>query len=177
MVRRVVTGHDADGNAVVVSDEEVAALTATLLAGGEFHRLWGADETPVFPDDGAPSAYHSYFPPVGGYRFVMFTLAPGSRELPPDLDRAAARQDLDDKLPGLMDLMDPDEPGMHTTDTIDLGIVVSGELALELDNAARTVLRAGDTFVQNGTRHRWFNAGTEPVRVALFSAGAHRRSR
>ncbi|WP_235498292.1 cupin domain-containing protein [Frankia sp. R43] len=160
-----------------MSDEDVPPLTAALLAGGAFYRLWGADEAPTFPDDGAPAPHDAYFPPVGGYRFAMFMLAAGSRETPPDLDLQAAKHEMDQKLPGLTELMDPDEPGMHATDTVDLGIVVSGELALELDNAARTVLRAGDTFVQNGTRHRWLNAATEPVLVALFSTGSNRKER
>ena len=51
-VRRVVTGHDADGKAVFVSDTAVDAGDAGLLPGSEFHQLWGADELPRFPDDG-----------------------------------------------------------------------------------------------------------------------------
>ena len=48
-VRRVVTGHDSSGKAVVASDEEVDALTLALAPGAEFHRLWGANEAPTFP--------------------------------------------------------------------------------------------------------------------------------
>lgn len=44
-VRRVVTGQDASGKSVFVSDEEVEPVTLELLPGAEFHRLWGADET------------------------------------------------------------------------------------------------------------------------------------
>src|ERR1700691_590393 len=52
-IRRVATGHDKDGKAVFVSDEMVAPVTLALLPGSEFHRLWGADATVTFPDDGA----------------------------------------------------------------------------------------------------------------------------
>ena len=65
---------------------------------------------------------------------------------------------------------------MHTTDTIDFEVVLSGEVILELDDGAQTVLRPGDTVVPNGTRHRWDNRGAEPAVVALFLIGAHRAS-
>ena len=51
--RRVVTGHNAEGKAVFVSDEMVEPVTLALLPGTEFHKLWGSDETASFPDDGS----------------------------------------------------------------------------------------------------------------------------
>jgi quercetin dioxygenase-like cupin family protein len=48
---------------------------------------------------------------------------------------------------------------MHTTDTIDFEVVLSGEVTLELDDGVKKVLRSGDTMVQNGTRHRWGEPG------------------
>jgi hypothetical protein len=50
---------------------------------------------------------------------------------------------------------------MHTTDSIDYVMVVSGEVTLDLDDGEQTVLRAGDVVIQNGTRHAWRNHGTE----------------
>ena len=67
-----------------------------------------------------------------------------------------------------------DDPGMHTTDTVDFEVVISGEIVLELDDGAEKVLRAGDTNIQNGTRHRWHNRGSEPAVIATFIVGAHR---
>ena len=46
-----------------------------------------------------------------------------------------------------------DPPGMHTTDTIDYAYVASGEIWLELDDGAETLVRAGDFVTQDGTRH------------------------
>ena len=43
-VRRVVTGHDRSGKSVFVSDTEVEPVTASLLPGAEFHKLWGGDK-------------------------------------------------------------------------------------------------------------------------------------
>ena len=73
-VRRVVTGHDASGKSVFVSDEKVAPRVPVLLPGSEFTLLWGGDTTPQFPDDGSMPSWHTYFPPIGGFRFSMFTL-------------------------------------------------------------------------------------------------------
>ena len=77
------------------------------------------------------------------------------------------------KLPGLAQYLEPDTPGMHTTPTIDFEVVLSGQVVLELDEGASVTLRAGDTVVQNGTRHRWRNAGDIPAVVAVFICGAH----
>jgi mannose-6-phosphate isomerase-like protein (cupin superfamily) len=176
-VRRVVTGHDEKGKAVFASDEQVEAITLELMPGAEFHRLWGADQAPSFPDDGAPTAQPAYFPPVGGYRFGLFTVPPtpaAGAALPADVDLEQALAEIENKLPGLIAHVEPDNPGMHTTDTIDFEVVLSGEVVLELDDGAEKVLRPGDTVVQNGTRHRWSNRGAQPALLAVFITGAHR---
>jgi mannose-6-phosphate isomerase-like protein (cupin superfamily) len=170
----VVTGHDRDGKAVFASDQEVDPLTPALMPGWEIGRLWGADQAPTFPGDGGPTAQSSYFPPVGGYRFGLVTVPPATVSAPADLDLQAGLAEMEEMLPGLMGYVEPDNPGMHTTDTIDFEVVLSGELILELDDGVETVLRPGDTVVQNGTRHRWANRGTEPAVFAVFMVGAHR---
>jgi len=60
---------------------------------------------------------------------------------------------------------------------IDFEVVLSGEVILELDDGVEKVLGPGDTVVQNGTRHRWGNRGTEPAVVVVFLIGAHRASK
>ena len=62
---------------------------------------------------------------------------------------------------------------MHTTSTIDFEVVLSGEVVLKLHDGATVHLRPGDTVVQNGTRHRWSNPGTEPATLVVFLVGAH----
>jgi mannose-6-phosphate isomerase-like protein (cupin superfamily) len=173
LVRRVVTGHDAKGKAVIASDGQVEPATLAAMPGSEFHRLWGADTAPSFPDDGAPPSQPTYFPPVGGFRFGMFTI-PGHGTPPPQLDDIeAAMAEIEQKLPGMMTYMEPADPGMHTTDTIDFEVVLSGSCILELDDGAEVTLEAGDTVVQNGTRHRWKNPSSEPCHLAVFLVGAH----
>jgi mannose-6-phosphate isomerase-like protein (cupin superfamily) len=171
-VRRVVTGHDASGKSVFVSDEPVAPVIPMLMPSAEFHRLWGGDDTPKFPDDGAMPKHHSYFPPIGGFRFGMFSVPPDTTEPPANLDVHAGLDDMEAKLPGLLRYLDQSDPGMHATDTIDFEVVLEGTVVLELDDGAEITLRPGDTVVQNGTRHRWKNPGDTTARVALFICGA-----
>jgi mannose-6-phosphate isomerase-like protein (cupin superfamily) len=172
-VRRVVTGHDASGHSVFVSDETVSPDQPLLLPGAEFHQLWGGDTTPSFPDDGSKPSYTTYFPPVGGFRFGMLTLPAGeAAPMADDFDLAAAVADAEAKIPGLLGYMDPSDPGMHATDTIDFEVVLDGTMVLELDDGAEVTLRPGDTVVQNGTRHRWRNPGPGIARMAVFFCGA-----
>ena len=144
-----------------------------MLAGSEFYRLWGGDHAPRFPDDGAATPQPAYFPPVGGYRFGLFTLPPAGGSAS-EFDLAAGMAEVEAKLPGLLTYLEPDNPGMHTTNTIDFEVILSGEVVLELDDGAMTTLRPGDTVVQNGTRHRWSNPGAVPAVIAVFIVGAHR---
>ena len=173
-IRRVVTGHTPDGKATVASDTEVEGITITQLPGHEQHRLWGADEVPTFPDDGAPPPFPNHFPSVGGFRFGLFTVPPLSWIQRDQIDENLLVKEFEEKLPGLFKYMEPDNPGMHTTDTIDFEYVISGEVWLELDNGEEVHLKPGDTVVQNGTRHAWRNKGTEPCRMVVCLIGAHR---
>ena len=66
------------------------------------------------------------------------------------------------------------ESKMHHTDTIDFEYIISGEVWLDLDDGATVYLHAGDTVVQNGTRHRWRNEGAEPCRIVVFMVGTPR---
>jgi Cupin domain. len=174
--RRVVTGHDSAGKAIFVGDEQVAPVTLALLPGSEFHRIWGSDSVCNFPNDGSLPEGSSYFPPVGGFRFGFFTIPPdGGVGAPPDLDFAAALAEFDVKLPGMAEHLEPAEPGMHTTATIDYGVVLSGQAVLELDAGAKVTLNPGDSYIQNGTRHRWSNTGDVPAVLAVALVGAINR--
>ena len=62
---------------------------------------------------------------------------------------------------------------MHTTGTVDCGMIIAGEITLELDNGVTIKMKAGDTFVQNGTRHRWTNPSDAPATMCLVAIGAH----
>jgi mannose-6-phosphate isomerase-like protein (cupin superfamily) len=173
-MRCVVTGQDKDGTSVIVADNQVEPITVSLLPGTEFHQLWGSNTSPTLPTDGQMPERKGYFPPPGGYRFGFFTLGPDSVTLPADLDIMAALTEMGRNLPGLAEVMEPDHPGMHTTDTVDIDLVISGEVWLELDNGEEIELKAGDSVVQNGTRHAWHNRTTEPAVIFVTLLGAAR---
>lgn len=173
-IRRVVTGHDSDGKAVFLSDAEVEPFEPSLVPGSKWDILWQADSAPTFPRGGRPGAAPlEFFPPVGGFRFFISTTPPGqSASALADDALEAALAEYERHLPGLLGALESD--GAHTTDTVDMHLLLSGEVELELDEGARTVLHAGDVFVLNGTRHRWTVHGAQPAVVATFMAGAKR---
>jgi mannose-6-phosphate isomerase-like protein (cupin superfamily) len=176
-VRRVVTGRNDAGKSIFVSDEPVEPVTVELMPGLAFSNLWGGDDAPTLPTDGTPPAARTYFPPAGGYRFSVVTLPPeGSTSLPADLDVKQALAQVNDRLPGMMDHMEPDTPGMHTTDTVDLDFVLAGDLYLELDDGAEVHLKTGDCVIQNGTRHAWHNRSPTPCTMLSILVGGRRSS-
>ena len=64
---------------------------------------------------------------------------------------------------------------MHTTDTVDYGVLLDGELHLELDNRATRRLTPHDVVVQNGTRHAWRNRSDKPATMLFVLVGASRK--
>ncbi|MDA0230292.1 MAG: cupin domain-containing protein [Proteobacteria bacterium] len=173
-IRRVVTGHSGDGKAIVASDSVIDGFRPQLFPSMEFHALWGGDQAPTYPDAGAPLPQHGWFPPLGGFRFLAVTLPPASDEAPEITDESAAVAELEAFAPGLLAVMEPDTPGMHTTDSIDFIYVISGEVIMTLDDGAEVHLAAGDTIVQSGTRHAWRNPGEVPCRLIAVQIGAER---
>lgn len=172
-VRRVVTGHPLDSNAEFVGDTLVEAHSVPGIA-FEFVRLWGAESLPQFPDSGAPPPYRDYFPPVGGVRFGIFTVPPAREATLTPEERRHAYAQMEKLFPGLSAHMEVTNPGMHTSDSIDFGYVISGTISLELDNGSTKELRAGDTYIQNGTRHAWRNRSSEPCSIVVVLVGTGR---
>jgi mannose-6-phosphate isomerase-like protein (cupin superfamily) len=174
-VNCVVTGHNSSGRSVIVRNTLIEPVTLALLPGYEFHRLWGSDSTPELPSDGTSPRHFRYFPPAGGFRFAFFTLPPEATARLDQTDVMAALAEIQQKLPGMMEALEPDHPGMHTTDTVDFDVVVSGEVYLELDDGAEVRLQAGDCVVQNGTRHAWHNRSAEKCVISVVLIGAVRK--
>jgi len=173
-IRCVVTGENTSGKSVFVRDSPVAPVTLALLPGFEFHRLWGSESVVLLPCDRTAALPPGYFPPKNGFRFGFFTIPPqaGSELAPADL--AVAFGELREKLPGMAELLEPENPGMHTTDTVDFDVVISGEIYLELDDGSEVLLKAGDCVVQNGTRHAWRNRSGSNCVIAVALVGAER---
>jgi mannose-6-phosphate isomerase-like protein (cupin superfamily) len=169
----VVTGQDKSGKSVIVRHAPVEPVRLSLLPGYEFHRLWGSDSVSQLPCDGTSPVPPRYFPPKNGFRFGFFTLPPDTTARIEITMPAVA--EIQEKLPGMLEVLEPAHPGMHTTDTVDFDVIVSGEAHLELDDGAEVPLKAGDCVVQNGTRHAWHNRSAEKCVIAVALVGAERR--
>jgi quercetin dioxygenase-like cupin family protein len=134
--RRIVTGHDASGRSIVLSD---APIPKTLDIGtAAFHEVWITDATPapIAADEAEPTDRPVRTPPPANGVIVRFTeMAPGA------------------------------ESPMHRTETVDVGVVLEGETWLLLDDGSQTRVGVGDAVVQRGTNHAWANRSDRPVRM------------
>lgn len=173
-VRRVVTGEGTDGRSFVVEDGEVDGVTVALFPGAVFHRIWGSDQPVRLPSDGTAPDARAHFPPPDGFRFSLFTMAPDEEDRASAPDEDAAQREIRETLPGLLDVLEPGTGGRHRTDTIDLNLILSGEVWLLLDDDNEVLLVAGDCVVQNGARHAWSNRATEPCVMVVAQIGAAR---
>ncbi|GKQ38850.1 cupin domain-containing protein [Streptomyces sp. A012304] len=172
-MRRVVTGHDENGRSVVVSDGPVPRSREFTSLPGWVSRLPWATEPgePVHRDGEDPTPkVTSLLPAPGGTRFVVLTFPPDTAMADPAFDPVAFDREQRADSPGLAELIAPD--GTHATPTVDYGIVLEGEIDLELDDGRCTRLSAGDLVVQNATRHAWRNRGDRPVTMAFVLIGA-----
>lgn len=173
--RLIVTGHNPAGAAVFVEDRHPEPVSVQLLPRSDFYMMWGT------PDGGATvgeldptPVLRPYFPGLGGSRVLFLRWAPMSSEPEPDVDPAVIASEVADKLPGLLDPFEEHGDGMHTTDTVDYGICLEGELVLQLDDGAEVTLTPGTCVVQLGTRHRWVNRSERPALMCYVQIGARR---
>ena len=141
-VRRIVTGHDAKGNAIVTIDE----MTKNVISNRP-----GAQSSVIWSTNGFPVDNNGSEDPSGrkigtfiddGTVFRVLRLEPGNT------------------------------PRMHRTDSIDYAVVMAGEIDMELDNGVSVHLKAGDTLVQRGTVHNWANRGKEACVIAFVLISA-----
>ena len=168
-VRRVVAGLDENGRSTIVSD----GFTETRLVTDAFvlNQIWQVKECPPHVNDENTLGTEAVIPPPpSGFTHVLATFPPdssweyGSSGYEAAMAAAgAADSHVDDNV----------DPGMHQTDSVDIIYIVSGECVVILEEA-ETVLRAGDTFIQRGTKHAWRVTGTEPCVHSTLMVGARR---
>ena len=149
-VRRVITGHDANGKAIVASDERMRGVSAPARPYISRCEIWSTDRMPVDNSEAAAAAQKKGF--VVRHNFVgsgqgtvvrITEFAPGAPKF------------------------------MHRTETVDYAILLSGECDLELDDGKTVHLKQGDIVVQRGTMHAWVNNGTQPCVVAFVLIDAN----
>jgi mannose-6-phosphate isomerase-like protein (cupin superfamily) len=178
--KRALTGRNEAGKSVFKSfDVTPKVVEIDSNPGLTFYELYMTEGAPALtglePDP--MIAGTKAFPGPGGTMFRLISYPPKRPEgykPPPGVTFESALKELSDKVPGMGDHFERDVPGMHTTDTIDYGVVVRGEMTLELDDGQKVHLRQGDCIVQNGTRHRWRNPLPEPCLMAFISVGGKR---
>jgi mannose-6-phosphate isomerase-like protein (cupin superfamily) len=173
-LRRVVTGRNRAGKAIIVQNGVAPRVVTTeTLPGLALVEVWATEKIPTLPV--APvdltTTMKSFVPGPGGTRFRIVQFPGASTRA---FDQEAFRREYRVKAPGLAEAMELQDSGMHTTDSIDYGVVISGEIALELDDGAMVHLKPGDCVVQNGTRHAWRNSNTAPCVMAFVLVGAAR---
>lgn len=174
-IRRVVAGNDQSGKAVFLSDDAVPFTHVYQFLPGQAHaRIWHSHTTPTSapPADEPTSDDGPILPEPGGASFIIVQYAPDTVYVQEGFDGAAAAGEFAEKLPDLFATMDPGGSGMHRTPTVDLGLVVDGEIWLELDGGEVKHLRQGDTIVQLAGRHAWRNKSDRPATVAFVLTGA-----
>jgi quercetin dioxygenase-like cupin family protein len=150
-VRRIVTGHDRNGSAIVASDEQLTggAVAARGIAGRV--EIWSADKMPVDNSEGAAAeaqrkgfvVRHNYVGSGQGNVCRVVEFAPGGAKF------------------------------MHRTETLDYAILLKGECDLELDDGKLVHMKAGDICVQRGTMHAWVPTGSEPAVFAFILIDAN----
>lgn len=177
-VRRIVTGHSASGKSIFVADGPAPhAKKFVHVPGFETTFAWEtfADSTvPQLPDHDPSLAAKSWIPSAGGTILQVVTFPPDSVMASPDFNPAAAGGEYMTNLPGLAERFEMDSPGMHTTDSIDYGVLLEGEIHLELDDGEVKKLSPHDLVVQRGTRHAWRNRSDKPATMLFVLVAAAR---
>ena len=167
-IHRVVTGHDADGKAIVASDRslptvvEISAIPGTL-----FHEVWSTSGAPAPVDNGTDPTLGPLMlpPPKQGTRIRFVDIPPDSAEF---LAHGAARMkdafaQIGDEKASTVKARSP-HPLMHRTESVDYGIVIEGEMTLVLDDS-EVLLKPGSVVIQRGTNHAWANRSGQPCRM------------
>ena len=169
-VRRVVTHLNEDGHSAVWMDGPPPTVqNVESVPGLSTYFLWASEETPTVPHQaGDPTVgLTQYFPEAGGLRFLIVTHPPGS-----GVTTGTSVSDLEREVG--IDAAPRDSEGiMHRTDTLDLGVVISGEMTMAMEDGTEVTLRSGETVVQTGVRHGWMNRSTSPAVMAFVLVGAH----
>ena len=172
-VRRVLVANSDGTSRVVMDGEPPRATVAVETPGFEQTLVW---YTPPVPELNAPSAdptvaTPTLLPEPGGTSFIILTFPPDAVYADPGYQPEAAGAEAARNSPGIAELFEPENPGMHTTPTVDYDVVLDGELWLALDEE-EVRLSAGDVVVQHGTRHAWRNKSEKPATLLAVLIGA-----
>jgi mannose-6-phosphate isomerase-like protein (cupin superfamily) len=165
-IRRVVTGHDADNKAIVISDQIATnILKRPNRPGVTLTNLWQTFETPAHyagPEETVDGPFVLH-PPTNGsvFRYVMFE--PEDPEVLATLDGAAAFAEMG---AGHNVVKNARHPFMHRTNSVDYAVILTGRIKMLMDDS-EVELATGDVVIQRGTNHAWSNQFDEPCTIAF----------
>ncbi|MCT9008472.1 cupin domain-containing protein [Streptomyces rhizosphaerihabitans] len=175
--RLVVAARTTEGVSAVLTDETVPPITVGAYPGSEFFLLWGTEDGGATVGTGPRQPRTlPFFAGSGGTRLLFARYEPESTAFGPVGDPVELVAELDEKLPGLREVFEPGDTGMHTTDTLDYAVCLEGELHLELDDGHEVLVTPGTCVVQLGTRHAWHNRGDRTALMCFVGIGAVRDS-
>jgi len=175
--RRIVTGFDRAGKSIFLSDSAAPRTTDFKhIPGFTTSLLWATRPDAQVSDARKDPAISvtSWVPLPNGTTFMFITFPPDAVMASPGFDPEAAGNEYMDVLPGLAEKFESDHPGMHTSDTVDYGVLIEGEIHLELDDGVMKKLAPRDVVIQNGTRHAWRNCSSQPATMLFVLVGAQR---
>ncbi|WP_058041408.1 cupin domain-containing protein [Streptomyces roseifaciens] len=173
--RLVVAARTEDGTSVAAVDRPVPPVAVGAWPGSRFYLAWGSEDGGARVGNGMPAPVTlPFFPGPGGTRLLFARYEAQFTTPVPVGDPDELAAEAEEKLPGLLDVFEPGGSPLHTTDTLDYGICLQGELHLELDDGREVLITPGTCVVQLGTRHAWHNRGTEAALMCFVGIGADR---
>jgi Cupin domain len=168
-IRRVVTGHNAAGRSIFISDSPAPNARTRSTGAVTVTELWLTDATPAdnAGSEDTGNKITQLPPPANGSVFRVVEYPPDSIRLPAMQAAHDASGSSDGGFYGGRLYAGRDRhPGFHKTDTIDYAVVLSGEIYALMDEG-EVLLRAGDVLVQRGTNHAWSNRSDAPCQIAF----------
>ncbi|HEV8295830.1 MAG TPA: cupin domain-containing protein [Acidimicrobiales bacterium] len=173
--RRVVTGVDAQGRSIIESDgtapNSIRFANGAGMAQADLWQTGGAVADPRQGGDAPPISFQ--LDPLGmGIAWKYIELPSSAARA--GIEGAALRAEMAAVASGMSRTghHDPNDPGNHRTDTIDLDLILEGDVELELVGHGSTRLGPGDVVVQRGNWHKWHNRGDGPMRMLAIMVGA-----
>jgi naringenin degradation protein FdeH len=169
-IRRVVTGHDAQGKAIVALDGEPSTVISfPSVPGTYFFEIWKTHTMPAPVDNGPDPTLgpRRMGPTPNGSAVRIVQIAPEKDiKLPSTVEEMEQHFRETGSPEAATSRLGAPHPLMHRTETLDFGILIDGELTLVLDDS-EVQLKPGDIVVQRGTNHAWSNRGDKPCRIAF----------
>src|SRR5258706_11890118 len=159
-IRRIVTGHDPQGKAIVTEQGPLPTVVPIeKIPGTVFHEVWSTKGTPAPIDNGPDPTRGTLIlpPPKSGTRIRFVDIPPDTEEFLAQ-GKARMKEAFTQIGDAAASTVKPDSPHplVHRTESLDYGVVIEGEMTLVLDDS-EVLLRQGDVVIQRGTNHAWAN--------------------